>query len=156
MAEAEYTETDRLDGTPARSDRIERRGLMAALDASQSLVWFDASGSVVDANENALQMFGYSELEMMKQDFCVLCGSSNNGRSGSSGSLASRREWNRIATGETVHNERSFVTSDGAEIWASVSFAAIKNENGVTRRVVAIFIDIGKFAWKPNDLRWAR
>jgi hypothetical protein len=35
---------------------IERRGLMDALDASQSLVWFDGAGVIVDLNKNGVYL----------------------------------------------------------------------------------------------------
>ena len=128
-----------------QSNRIERRGLMDALDASQNLVWFDANGMIVDANPNALNLFTYDHEDMLKQDYFGICG--NNPRQ----LMADKRQWGRIASGEVNHMERSFVGKDGHEVWASVNFAAIKNENGSTRRVLALFIDMGKFAWKPND-----
>ncbi len=130
-----------------QSNRIERRGLMDALDASQALVWFDATGMVVDANGNALAMFGFSEAEILKQDYFTLC------RRDAQPNMADKREWHRIAAGEMFHTERSFWGKDGQEVWASVSFAAIRNDSGKTRRVVAIFIDLNRFAWKPNDVR---
>ncbi len=128
-----------------QSNRIERRGLMDALDASQNLIWFDANGVIVDANPNALNLFAYGADEILKQDYFTLCG--NNPRH----LMADKRQWNRIAAGEVNHMERSYVGKTGKEVWASVNFAAIKNENGTTRRVLALVIDLGKFSWKPND-----
>ncbi len=150
MVEAEISKNQTADRPDHLCDRVERRGLMAALDASQSLVWFDCNGQIVDANENALRMFEYDCKEIKQLDYYALCGSSN------SNCLADRREWQKISEGKSNHNERSFLSKSGSEIWASVNFAAIRNENSSTRRVVAIFIDMGKFAWKPNDLRWVR
>ena len=132
-----------------QTNGIEKRGLMDALDASQSRIWFDPDGMVVDANVNAERMFTYSGDDIMRQDYFALCGT------GSTQQLAEKREWNRIASGEMIHVERSYKTKDGREIWSSVNFAALKNEDGTTRRVVAIFIDLSRFAWKPNDAKWA-
>ncbi len=143
----------KMFGTPqerGQNNRIERRGLMDALDASQALVWFDANGMIVDANANALELFGYSGAEIVQQDYFSLCHS--DGASG----VADKREWQRIAEGLTFHTERGFCNRDGTEVWASVNFAAIRNDSGKTRRVVAIFIDLNRFAWKPNDVRRVR
>jgi len=131
------------------SNKIERRGLMDALDASQSLVWFDGAGAIVDANDNALRLFVYGDGEIQKQDYYVLCGGNPKQL------LADKREWSRVAAGEICHTERSFKAKDGREIWSSVNFAAVLNPDGSTRRVVAIFIDMSRFAWKPNDVRRA-
>lgn len=134
---------------PAKHNGIERRGLMDALDASQSLIWFDGAGVIVDANVNALRLFAYSEGDIFKQDYFALCGAK------SKQILADKREWVRIAAGDMCHTERSYTAQDGREVWSSVNFAALKNDDGSTRRVLAMFIDMGRFAWKPNDSRWA-
>ena len=128
---------------------IERRGLMDALDTSQSLVWFDGAGVIVDANTNALKLFAYGEGDILKQDYFALCG----GRSKQV--LADKREWARIAAGKLCHTERSYTALDGREVWSSVNFAALLNDDGSTRRVLAMFVDLSRFAWKPNDAKWA-
>lgn len=141
-----FATSDKLTEDPrGQSNMRERRGLMDALDASQNLVWFDASGMIVDANPNSLRLFAYSADDILKQDYFTLCGSTDRQQ------MADRRQWNKIASGEMNHTERSFVGHDGSEVWSSVNFAAIFNDDGTTRRVVAIFIDMGKFAWKPKD-----
>lgn len=127
------------------ANRIERRGLMDALEASQSLVWFDANGMVVEANANARHMFAYNASEVLLQEYCSLCPPCKHNQ------LANKREWQRIANGELINTERSFISNDGSEIWASVTFAVIKNASGRARRVLAIFIDMERFAWKPKD-----
>ena len=131
-------------------NKIERRGLMDALDASQALVWFDANGMIVDANDNALELFDYSEQDILKQDYYALCKSSPNRH------MADQREWARIADGQMNHTERNYKTRTGQEVWASVNFSSIKTESGRTRRVVAIFTDLNQFSWKPNDVRRVR
>ena len=142
MANADQVHSTQQNG-------IERRGLMDALDTSQSLVWFDGAGVIVDANKNALALFSYDEGEVLKEDYFALCGASTKQM------LADKREWARIASGELCHTERSFTAKDGQEVWSSVNFAALFNEDGSTRRVLAMFVDLNRFAWKPNDSKWA-
>lgn len=119
---------------------IERRVLMDALDASQSLVWFDCAGVIVDANTNALKLFSYVVGDILKQDYFTLCG----GRTKLN--LADKREWARIADGKLCLTERTYTSNDGREIWSSVNFAALHNEDGSTRRVLAMFVDLSRFA----------
>ncbi|OUS04183.1 hypothetical protein A9Q96_14575 [Rhodobacterales bacterium 52_120_T64] len=134
---------------PAKHNGIERRGLMDALDASQSLIWFNGAGVVVDANKNALRLFAYGESDILKQDYFALCGAK------SKQILADKREWARITAGDMCHTERSYSAQDGREVWSSVNFAALKNDDRSIRRVLAMFTDMGRFAWKPNETRWA-
>jgi PAS domain-containing protein len=104
---------------------------------------------IVDANANALRLFAYDEGGILKQDYFALCGAV------SKQILADKREWARIAAGDMRHTERSYSARDGREVWSSVNFAALKNDDGSTRRVLGMFTDMGRFAWKPNDARWA-
>lgn len=126
------------------ADKMERRGLMKALDASQNLLWFDANGRIVDANRNVLNLLGYSADEILLHDFFDLT-IDNQGQL-----LSQRRTWLRISTGDLVHNEVSFHGKDRIDVWASVNYAALRHDNGETRRVLAILIDLTKWAWKPS------
>lgn len=126
------------------ADKMERRGLMKALEASQNLIWFDANGRVVDANQNALGLLGYAAEEMLRHDFFDLT------MENQAQLLSQRRIWLRISSGELVHSEISFHGKDGIDVWASVSFAALRHDNGETRRVLAMLIDLTKWAWKPS------
>ena len=127
-------------------DQMERRGLMDALDQAHAIVWFDPQGQVVDGNENAIRLFGLTGNELFLEDYFTLCGQSRPSN------MADRREWARIAAGEMVHCERNFVSSDGTKIWSSAIYAAIKREDDTTRRVIAIIIDLTRFAKKPGLL----
>lgn len=135
---------------PPEADKMERRGLMKALDASQALLWFDAAGRVVDANTNVLHLLGYSPDEVLRHDYFDLTSDSPGQL------LAQRRHWMRICNGELTHHECGFHRPDGGEVWASVSYAALRQENGQTRRVLAILIDLTRWAWKPNSMTRAR
>ena len=128
-----------------RADKSERRGLMAALDASQALVWFDASGRIVDANDNALEMFGYSVEKFLQLTYADLINAASRQE------ISYQKLWERIQTGQLRNEERSYYTDGGAEVWTSANFAAITNEYGLTRRVLAILIDLSPWSWKPKN-----
>ena len=128
-----------------RADKAERRGLMAALDASQALVWFDAAGRVVDVNDNALEMFGYSIEKFLQLTYADLI------QANSRQDASYQKLWERIQTGQLRNEERSYFTDAGSEVWTSANFAAISNEYGLTRRVLAILIDLSPWSWKPKD-----
>jgi methyl-accepting chemotaxis protein len=124
---------------------MERRGLMRALETSQNLLWFDATGRIVDANEKVLALLGYSSADLLRRDFFDLTLDNPNNL------LSQKRIWNRICSGEHVHSEMNFRARDGADVWTSVSFAALRHDNGETRRVLAILIDLSRWAWKPSS-----
>lgn len=129
----------------AGTDKTDRRGLMKALDKSQNLLWFDASGRIVDANDNAMALLGYTADEIRRLDFFDLTTDSPHQV------MAQKRTWLRISTGEHVHSECRFRASDGSDIWTSANYAALRHDTGETRRVLAILIDLTKWAWKPKN-----
>ncbi len=132
------------------SDRVERRGIMRALDQAQCLIWFDADGFVVDANANAVSLFRCPHDRFVRQSFHQLsCGP----RKPTAGDF---RNWARIIAGATHNEERRFYASDGEEIWASASYAVVRNPDDSIRRVLAIVINLASWAWRPNDVARAR
>lgn len=126
-------------------DRRERRGVMAALDLSQCLVWFDPYGNIVDANPNISNLLGYTLDQLKGMNHAVLIGEPD---------LSAphyQRMWDRIRDGHQKNDERSIYDSHGTEIWSSLSYAAIKNDKGQTRRVLAIVIDLSPWSWRPKE-----
>lgn len=126
-------------------DRRERRGVMSALDASQCLVWYDANGRIVDGNPNLQSLLGY-DLEGLKR-----CTHAILTREDNPDNPKYLTHWSRIRDGELRNEERSYYTKNGSEVWSSVSYAAIKNDAGQTRRVLAIIIDLSPWSWRPNE-----
>ncbi|QHQ35963.1 PAS domain-containing protein [Algicella marina] len=128
-------------------DRRERRGVMAALDHAQCLVWFDALGRVVDGNPNAQDLLSYDLDNLKSCTHAALTGETD---------VDSPRyltHWARIRDGELRNEERSVLTRNGTEVWSSISYAAIRNDAGKTRRVLAIIIDLSPWSWRPKDLK---
>ncbi|MEO0913152.1 MAG: PAS domain S-box protein [Pseudomonadota bacterium] len=128
-------------------DRRERRGVMAALDAAQCLVWFDGNGRVVDGNPNTQDLLGYDLTALKGCTHAVLTGEDQPD------SPQYLTHWARIRDGELRNEERSVYTRKGSEVWSSISYAAIKNDAGQTRRVLAIIIDLSPWSWRPNEHR---
>ncbi len=118
---------------------------MAALDASQCLIWFDATGRVVDANTNTQALLSYDLVTMRHLTHADLI------KEPDAEHPSYQTHWALIRSGAIRNEERSFYTEDGTEIWSSVSYAAVRNDAGETRRVLAIIIDLSPWSWKPKD-----
>jgi len=129
--------------SPTESDRVERRGVMAALDHAHALVWFDAEGRIVDANANALRLLAYSSTEIERRGFGDLIGDA------SAHDAARRKTWERICNGSIRQEERTIHSGENCELWCSVTYAAIRSDRGTVRRVLAIIIDLAPWSWRP-------
>ncbi len=128
-------------------DRRERRGVMAALDHAQCLLWFDGNGRIVDANPNAQDLLGYDLIQMKTCTHAMVMGENDPD------SPQYLTHWCRIRDGELRNEERSVISQKGTEIWSSVSYAAVRNDAGQTRRVLAIIIDLSPWSWRPNEFK---
>lgn len=126
-------------------DRRERRGVMAALDLSQCLLWFDENGLIVDGNANvqALLATDFGTLRTMTHADLM--------REPDPTQRRYRTQWARIRDGLLRNEEASVFSRNGTEIWSSVSYAAIRNDAGRTRRVLAIIIDLSPWSWRPRE-----
>ena len=132
------------------SDRVERRGVMAALDAAQCLIWFDAQGRLVDANENTQSMLAMPLQDLGMMDYGSLVGDPE------AHAHHTRKRWGRIRDGLLRSEERGLFAADGSEIWCSLTYAAIRSEQGGTRRVLAIAIDMTPWSWRNEGPARAR
>ena len=133
----------RQEGHP--SDRRERRGVMAALDASHPLVWFDGSGRVQEFNDRMRRMLDCGEAEPGDWTYASLFGIAD-----AQGPYV-QTQWQRIASGDLISEERGLMRRNGTEIWSSISYAAILNADGSARRVLAIVIDLAPWSWRPKQ-----
>ena len=129
-----------------KSDKADRRGLMAALDAAQALVWFAPDGAILEGNANLQNMLAMSQVDLQARSYFDLIHGPDR-----KPDPADDQRWARISTGALPNEERSFFTSTGAEVWSSANYAAICNEAGVPRRVLGIIIDLSPWSWRPND-----
>ncbi len=135
-------DTDMLRQT---SDRIERRGLMKALDQSQSLIWFDATGQVVEANDNMMRMLGIGFDDLSELTYEKLVSRTPMKPE------ALDRLWGSILSGHRTNDERDILTGDGTDIWCSLNYAVLRNASGTARRVLMLTINMTPWTWKPND-----
>lgn len=127
-------------------DRRERRGVMAALDATQCLVWFDPYGRILDANPNVQKLVDRDLDGMKAMTHAQMIGEQD------AAAPHYQKMWERIRDGQQHNDERSVFDKSGTEIWCSISYAPIMNEKNQTRRVLAIIIDLSPWSWRPKDL----
>jgi len=125
-------------------DRSERRGVMAALEASHPLIWFDCAGWVLDASAKAVSLLNYNFAPEDRLTYSLLTGM------GAGRVDRGTAHWARIASGQLVSEERGLFRSDGTEVWSNLTHAAILNADGSTRRVLTIVIDMSPWSWRPK------
>lgn len=127
------------------ADRADRRGLMAALDEAQCLLWFDPDGRILESNANTQDLLGLSEDYLSEMTFQDLAGEPDQHHE------YFAKHWGRIASGALRAEERELVGND-CRVWASITYAAVKRGDGQTRRVFALIIDLSPWSAKPKGV----
>ncbi|MSU91347.1 PAS domain-containing protein [Rhodobacteraceae bacterium 2CG4] len=128
-------------------NRAEYRGLMAALDAAQCLIWFAPSGRIEAANANAQGL-----LDMPLEDLRTLSLTDLANDGDKPGQAAYfRRHWARVVAGQLRCEERALIDRHGDEIWCSLTYAPLRDDDGEVRLVCALIINMSRWSWRPPE-----
>ncbi|AGH94529.1 methyl-accepting chemotaxis protein [Pseudobdellovibrio exovorus] len=114
-------------------------GQSAILDAvyrSQSVVEFQPDGSIVSANENFLNLLGYTQEELKGQHHRLFCEPAHVE------SLVYRQFWEKLSKGETCSGEYKLKSKSGLDVWVTASFNPIQDRTGKIVKIVQFATDI--------------
>ncbi|HEU5137818.1 MAG TPA: PAS domain-containing protein, partial [Steroidobacteraceae bacterium] len=133
----------------ALRERDERdadyRGLIAAIGKSQTVAEFDMDGRVLNANENFLDVMGYSLEEIRGQHHSVLLDAAARGNA------EYRALWEKMARGEFDGGQYRRVSKDGWEVWIQASYNPIADAHGKIFKVVEYATDITEQKLRTAD-----
>jgi methyl-accepting chemotaxis protein len=124
------------DITAAKEFGAEVEGKVKAIDRSQAVVEFNLDGTVIDANENFLKLFGYRRDELLGRHHRALCDEAE------ARSAEYRDFWARLGRGEFDSGRYHRHGRDGREVWIQASYNPILDAEGRPRRIVKIASDI--------------
>jgi methyl-accepting chemotaxis protein len=119
--------------TPAHRDLL---ATYQALDRVQAIIEFDLDGTVVSANENFLQIFGYEADEVVGKHHRMFC------EPDYAASEAYRELWNKLGRGEFYAAEFKRLGKGGKEIWLSASYNPVFDQEGTPVRVIKFATDV--------------
>jgi len=122
--------------TAAKARNADYEGKMAAIDRVQAVIEFDLSGKVLHANQNFLDVLGYSLDEVRGQHHRMFCDPSF------SHSPEYLAFWDRLGRGEFDAGEYRRVTKSGKDVWILASYNPIFDAEGKPVKVVKFATDI--------------
>lgn len=111
-------------------------GYVKAISAAQAVVEYQPDGAVMTANENFLQLTGYSLDEVAGKRHAMFL------PPGDTGDLKSTDLWRRLNGGESVSGKFMIAGKTGREIWLQGSYNPIVDKNGGVVKIVQIAADI--------------
>jgi methyl-accepting chemotaxis protein len=118
------------DVSRTRQEQAEHAGMIQAIDRSQAVIVFDLNGTILDANENFLDVFGYVKNEVISQHHRIFCDPSYV----TSPDYAAF--WQRLGSGDYFSGEYMRLAKDGSEVWLQASYNPIFDADGRPWKVV--------------------
>ncbi|MRW91487.1 PAS domain S-box protein [Duganella sp. FT80W] len=127
-----------LSATAAPAAALQRAAAIAtAIDLTQGVIEYDPDGRVLDANQNFLDIVGYSREQLVGRDHRILC-SQEYIHSEAYGEL-----WRRLALGE-VEKQGVCVrlSSAGKPLWLYGSYNPVLDDDGKVIKVIQLAVDV--------------
>lgn len=109
---------------------------MNAISRTQAIIEFDLDGNILSANDNFLDVMGYSSHEVLgKHHKIFISASESNGSE-------YRNFWSRLNRGETISGEFKRYGRANKTVWIHGSYMPLMGENGKPYKVVKVAVDI--------------
>ncbi|OWF89853.1 methyl-accepting chemotaxis protein [Yersinia entomophaga] len=114
----------------------EHQSLLKALNRSMGMITFTPAGIILDANDNLLNIIGYSLRDIQHKPHQILC------KPEFAHSDEYRQHWQRLARGEFIVGRFERMNSRGEDVWLEASYNPIMDHDGQVIKVVKIAQDI--------------
>lgn len=135
---------DRL--TLQSSNKVQRRGLMTALDRAHAIVWFGADGFLEEANPNAQDFLG-AEPDLIGLRLADLAGEgADPHRIG-----YWRRHWRTILTGEIRSEAMAVLGRQRKRYPCVITYTAMIGDDGAPRQVMVQLVEASAVAAVPGS-----
>ena len=110
--------------------------ILDAIKGNVAFIVFSPDGEILEANQHFLDAVGYSEDELIGKHHSQLCPDSI------SKSPEYQSFWSDLSGGRALSGEVERLKKDGSPIWLNASYFPVKDNDGVTVRVVKIAADV--------------
>ncbi len=118
------------------SSAAEGAAIVSAIERSQSVIEFELDGTVVRANENFLNTFGYSLDEIKGRHHRIFVSEAE------AASEDYRRFWQALNRGEFHAAEFKRIAKGGKELWIQATYNPVFDAAGRPRRVIKLATDV--------------
>jgi diguanylate cyclase (GGDEF)-like protein/PAS domain S-box-containing protein len=139
-----------VDVTEQKLRQGDYEGQIAAINKSQSVVSFNLDGTVIEANENFLELMGYALPEVVGQHHRMFV------QPETSGSEDYLKFWEDLREGRFISTKFRRMARNGSEVWIQASYNPIYDLNGKPCKIVKIAADITADVLLAADLSRAQ
>mgnify|MGYP005841364727 CR=1 FL=1 len=113
-----------MDVTGRKKNNIDVYGQMKAIDKSQSIIHFKLDGTILDANENFLEITGYKSGEVKGKNYEIFMDRNENQQE------ENQKFWERIKNAEFHAGNFKRIGKSGQEIWFQSACYPIRDLKG--------------------------
>ena len=124
------------DDSDAARQVLHLESRSRAIERSQAVIEFELDGTVRTANENFLQLMGYSLAEVKGKPQSMFCDEHT------AASPEHRQFWERLRNGESIDGEFKRLGRGGREIWIRASYNPILGADGQPIAIVNCAMDV--------------
>ncbi|MCP5382741.1 MAG: PAS domain-containing methyl-accepting chemotaxis protein [Kordiimonadaceae bacterium] len=114
----------------------EIKSIQKALNKSQAIISFDIEGDILDANENFLELLGYSFSEIIGKHHSMFLDKSY------AESEDYKNFWHSLKNGAFKSAEFKRIAKGGHEVWIQASYNPLINDKGEVYKIVKFATDI--------------
>ncbi len=125
-----------LELEKSKQEQLVIQAKLDAIDKSQGTIEFNMDGTVITANENFLNVMGYSLQEATGQHHRVFCEPSY------AQSAEYRMFWEKLNRGEFDAGEYKRIGKSGKEVWIQASYNPIFDSNGKPYKVIKFATEV--------------
>ncbi|MET0066819.1 MAG: PAS domain-containing methyl-accepting chemotaxis protein [Candidatus Thiodiazotropha sp.] len=113
-----------------------QQAMVDAIERSMAVIEFDLNGNVLRANNNFLQVMGYTQNQVVGRHHRMFCASEY------AASDEYQRFWKNLASGQYDSGQFQRLDSRGQEIWLEASYNPVFDPDGTISKVVKFASDI--------------
>nr|WP_269447788.1 PAS domain-containing methyl-accepting chemotaxis protein [Marinomonas atlantica] len=122
------------DVTKTEIELNDKEAILEALDRSQAVIKFEPDGTIIDANQNFLDVMGYAKHEIQGQHHRIFCDEEfyrNNSNF-----------WTALSNGESRIGRFKRFNKTGDVVWVEATYNPILDEHGNVVQVIKFSSDI--------------
>ena len=117
-----------------------------AINKSNASIEFDLNGTILGANENFLNLLGYTENEIVGKHHSILV------EKGYAATKEYRQFWDSLKMGEFQQDEFLRIHKNGESVWLQGSYNPILDESGKPFKILKIATDITLAKKQQNEI----
>ncbi|WP_411867387.1 PAS domain S-box protein [Vulcanococcus limneticus] len=137
------------DVTASKLIATYNAGMIAGIERAMAVIEFQKDGTIISANQNFLNLTGYSLSEITGQHHSLFVGREY------AHSEEYAEHWRRLGAGESMEGRYKRFSKTGEEIWLQATYAPILSPDGEVVKIVKFAYDITTAVHQADELEQA-